>query len=610
MNRTNNALWVFLTSILLFLFLVQALGLYYGGIDFIRSEAQILLGTIKYHHEWQVFYKLIVLNFSRLFNNPVMLLTFLFLLSLLLSSLFKYYFILNKKTDAVNTDTIKRGPHLITAALFKKEVEDAVINEANEISYDLEEDSHYFDKNSFIDEQLADGFRASYKKDSLTIPDIFLSRHLAFVGTTGAGKSTQIKHLLEYINRKQQKSIILDINGEIYSELGSENDIILSPFDERSARWDFDKELLNGQSIDPSEYSKYLVPEGGKGNSFWWKGARSVLSEIIRNYKNSNSILEALGGDKESVVKNISTIAQNIIGKIGTPQEAGILGSLSCDLLFLNHLVEHNNRSTKDYFSICEWANSKNTSNLYLVVSDSQLEAISSLYRTWVSLAILARFEAGPDNDLPPLNFIIDEFPTLGRMEMVEKALARLRKYGGRVVLGYQGESQLSALYGDKNTSSMIGLIGTMFIFRTQEESDAKKLARHIGRSEVVSVSENESEDKGKLKGGKSVSRSTSYKDIVLDSEIATLPDGHFYLKALHINPVKSRIQKKKWNTSVIDILIPPRPPKKINRAPTQNVSTELKNITKNTIRNISKNEVFLSTQLPRRLSDTRSWFN
>ena len=125
-------------------------------------------------------------------------------------------------------------------------------------------------------------------------------------------------------------------------------------------------------------------------------------------------------------------------------------------------------------------------------------------------------------------------------------------------------------------------------------------MARHIGRSEVISVSVNNSDGGAKGKQGKSISRSTSYKDIVLDSEISSLPDGHFYMKCLNLNTVKSRIKKKKWSI----------------KNPREQHIVEHKEIVEKITRTddvITNKQVVVSNRIfriPKREQDTTFWFN
>ena len=451
------------------------------------------------------------------------------------------------KSKGPNTDKVTRGPRLVSPDELNKQIGEMISDEVGEIYEDLpKEKKASFDKAYQIKKFWGTPFACSNTNPQVLLPDYVFSRHISLNGATGVGKSTIIKHLLDHFNNTQTKSIILDINGEIYSELGKERDIILSPFDSRSHRWDFDKELSLGRKVNPSEYAKYIVPKGGEQNKFWWKGARTVLAEILEHFENSEKVWEAVSDPTRKFINKLGGVVYNIIGKIGSGQDAGIFGTLSTDLSFLKTLIKLNKSSSKDYFSIAQWAQDDTLSNVYILFSDKDFESFAPLIRIWLNLAVLGRFDAGNDNGLPKLNLMIDELGDLGHLDKLPSALARLRKYGGRVVLGLQSEGQLDSIYGKDDTKAMKGNIGTRFIFRSPEESEAKGLSKFLGRSEVVSVSQNTNEDKNGNKYN-SVTESTSYKDIVLDSEIRELADGHFYLKCLNACPSKLRILKKKW---------------------------------------------------------------
>lgn len=446
-----------------------------------------------------------------------------------------------------NTEKITRGPRLLNAKEINEEFLKTAKQETLEIYNDLPKISKKrFNKKDFLNKLIGKPFSCSSTEEEVKIPEYILSRHMAFLGTTGTGKTTQIKHLLEHINNLGEKALILDLNGELYSEIGRQDDIILSPFDSRSHKWDFSHELSKGMPINSMEYGKYIIPQGSEANSFWWTGSRTVFSELLDIYKDAKCLWAAVTDPERKFRHQLSGVVQNIIGKPGSTQDAGILGTLSSDLGFLRHLNNMNETCKKDYFSIASWAQNPGDKNVFLIISDKDMESISPLLRIWINIAVLGRFDAGADNKLNKMNMIVDEVGSLRRLEQLPNALARLRKYSGKVVLGLQSEGQLNAIYGSQEAKAMKSNIGTRFIFRTPEESEAKSLSSFLGRSEVVSVSQNTSFDKSGNPYN-SQNESTSYKDIVLASEIMELADGHFYLKSLNISPAKLRIHKKKW---------------------------------------------------------------
>ena len=74
-------------------------------------------------------------------------------------------------------------------------------------------------------------------------------------------------------------------------------------------------------------------------------------------------------------------------------------------------------------------------------------QALKSMIATWMRLAI---FEAmhGEEGADQRLWFVIDELDALGAIDGLKDALARLRKFGGRCVLGFQSIAQVSSTYG------------------------------------------------------------------------------------------------------------------------------------------------------------------
>ena len=113
------------------------------------------------------------------------------------------------------------------------------------------------------------------------------------------------------------------------------------------------------------------------------------------------------------------------------------------------------------------------------------------------------------------------------------------------VFLGYQSESQLQAIYGPSVATSIKTNVGNKFIFRSPDVQDAKELSDLLGRKEITRKSGSTSFGLNSLSDRESISDSEVTKNIILDSEIRDLHDGHFFLKSLNIDPVKDRVLKR-----------------------------------------------------------------
>jgi type IV secretory pathway TraG/TraD family ATPase VirD4 len=118
--------------------------------------------------------------------------------------------------------------------------------------------------------------------------------------------------------------------------------------------------------------------------------------------------------------------------------------------------------------------------------------------------------------------------------------LARLRKFGGRCVLGFQSVAQVSSLYGQGDAQAIIENCGNTLILRcssSEKGGTAQFASRLIGEREVMRRHVSRGKDRRGLFSSESVRHSinTSEQPVtetaVLSSELEQLPDLAGYLK-------------------------------------------------------------------------------
>ena len=68
-------------------------------------------------------------------------------------------------------------------------------------------------------------------------------RHFGVVGVTGSGKSVAIHQLMATALRHGDRQIVVDLDGSAMAVFWKPGDVILNPFDARSAKWDLLAEL-------------------------------------------------------------------------------------------------------------------------------------------------------------------------------------------------------------------------------------------------------------------------------------------------------------------------------------------------------------------------------
>src|SRR6266702_6809684 len=147
----------------------------------------------------------------------------------------------------------------------------------------------------------------------------------------------------------------------------------------------------------------------------------------------------------------------------------------------------------------------------------------------------LAIFEAmsQPEGD-QRLWFVVDELDALGQIDGLKDALARLRKFGGRCVLGLQSIAQVSSTYGQGDAHTIVENCGNTLILRcsaSEGGGTARFASQLIGDREVTRTTISKSRRYGESADSISQNEHFNVEAAVLPSEIEQLPDLAGYLK-------------------------------------------------------------------------------
>jgi type IV secretory pathway TraG/TraD family ATPase VirD4 len=146
----------------------------------------------------------------------------------------------------------------------------------------------------------------------------------------------------------------------------------------------------------------------------------------------------------------------------------------------------------------------------------------------------------GDEDQDQHLWFVIDELDALGPIEGLKDALARLRKFGGRCVIGFQSVAQVSSTYGAGEAQTIVENCGNTLILRcsgSENGGTSQFASRLIGDREVTrrQVSRGSDREFAFSARGARRSRNTSEQHVteaaVMASEIEQLPDFCGYLK-------------------------------------------------------------------------------
>jgi type IV secretory pathway TraG/TraD family ATPase VirD4 len=185
---------------------------------------------------------------------------------------------------------------------------------------------------------------------------------------------------------------------------------------------------------------------------------------------------------------------------------------------------------------------------LFIPYAAPQIAALRSIIAAWVRLAIFEAM-ANAEGDRR-LWFVVDELDSLGAIDGLKDALARLRKFGGRCVLAFQSIAQVSSTYGSGEAQTIVENCANSLILRCSgsEHGGTSQFASHlIGEREVIRRQISRGRDRDSLLTARGVRRSTSISEqhvietAVLPAELEQLPNLTGYLKTAS-SPVWLRV--------------------------------------------------------------------
>ena len=404
------------------------------------------------------------------------------------------------------------------------------------------------------------------KRGTLTLAGIELdpldeTKHFKLIGTTGTGKSTAIRELLGAALARGDRAIIADPDAGYLNRFYSEKsgDVILSPFDKRSRRWDPFSEIE--QDYDADQLAQALIPETKGQDEAWRDYARTFIASIAkqlrelgerdRDYARIEELhrLVTRAPIEELKILLEHTNAHTFLSDNNERMFGSIRSVASNSIAALEYIA----KQEAEAFSIRQWVRGQQVRAgqgsgraLFLPYSATQIAALGSTISAWMRIAI---FEAmsGTERD-QRLWFIVDELDALGPIDGLKDALARLRKFGGRCVLGFQSIAQVRSTNGEAEAQTIVENCGNTLILRcsaSEQGGTARFASRLIGEREIIRPQVTETH-RGGFPGESQRSKTYSTQHVteaaVLPSEIEQLPDLHGFLK-LASSPQWRRVQ-------------------------------------------------------------------
>lgn len=364
------------------------------------------------------------------------------------------------------------------------------------------------------------------------------TRHMLVTGTVGAGKSQLISSLLDQIKKRGDGVVIYDKTGEFISRYydPTKGDVILNPLDARSPYWTPFGEI--DHPADAVRMAEALYPEPKGNDPYFALAARAVwASAVLRLSDRKGRDIEMLL--RYLMVAPMEELAALVDGTdatryLATKNSSGdVLAQVAQGLAAFKFLpAKQGNRPA---FSIRQWvAGADRVSGrkpwLFISSRDDWHKALRPLISLWFDCVASALLSLPPSRTRR-LWLVLDELPTLNNLPSLSPVLAEGRKYGAAGVLGIQTVAQLRDIMGRDASEALMGLCGTLAVFRTPDPTTAQYMGKGLGERDIEETRESLRYSSASSEDAIQIMEQRQVRPVVLPTEIMQLPDLAFYLR-------------------------------------------------------------------------------
>lgn len=367
----------------------------------------------------------------------------------------------------------------------------------------------------------------------VTIPRMLEAQHFLISGTTGSGKTQVINGMLRSIRKRRNRAVIADPGGGFFARFGQPDDILFNPFDRRTIDWSPFAEIR--EDYDCERIAKAIIPdmEGGDGAQ-WQLFAQTLLAKaMLAMHRNGERSIKRLlywmaTADQKELEPLLAGTVAAVMCQKGNDKMLNNMRATMLPYLSIFEYLPDDGR-----FSVRQWIQDDWRENwLFITYRDDQMGMLRTIVATVLEMALVEGLSL-TENQNRGLWYIMDEVDSLGKITSLRAALTKLRKYGGRCVLGLQTISQFRSTYGRDEAQTLIANTSVKCILRAGDAETGKAMEHELGEQEIEREQVNDSFSTNDHGTSQSQSMSTQRvrQSAVLASEVMGLPDLRGYLK-------------------------------------------------------------------------------
>jgi energy-coupling factor transporter ATP-binding protein EcfA2 len=350
--------------------------------------------------------------------------------------------------------------------------------------------------------------------------------HILLVGDTGSGKSSLIRQILRQVRDRKETAIVYDPAREYLPEFydPDRGDVILNPLDARMPYWSPSDEIPH--HAEAETLAKSLYPDRDREYRFFVESPRKLFAHLLMYRPTPEELCQWIAeADPEIDIRVARTPLEEFIAKRAPQQRSGVLSGLERVSNAFGLLPPETSNGRR--WTATEWAQERK-GWLFLTSTPETRERLRPLLSLWLDFLVL-RLTAQTGYAQRPVWVILDELASLDVLPTLPLALAESRKSNTRLVIGFQGRSQVEARYGQE-AEAMLSQPRTRIFLRTGEPRAAEWVSKCIGESETEHVREGRSQNDWSVRSSTNATLDRRTEMAILASEIENLEDlaGYF----------------------------------------------------------------------------------
>lgn len=380
--------------------------------------------------------------------------------------------------------------------------------------------------------------------------------HVAVIGASGTGKTFTFTKPFCYQAIKRRESVILtDPDGGLYSDLAGlfeDNGYIVRRLDmtniARSDGWDCLRSCIDPANAeeDAKMFANIVISNITEKEDIYATGPKLLLTALV--------LRVMLGDDFPEEQKTIGTVCDMLENPGGLEYlDAMFYGEGLCDAAQVSIGPYTTFRTSSANLSgnlmvnlaaglqVLRGSDTKKmlaTPDMPLELpglqpcayfcifpdSNSTYKVISSLFFSMLFVKLINMADANePTRRLPvTVNFLLDEFPSIGKLPDWDKKMATIRKRGMNAIMIFQTLGQFQSIYKD-SWDTILGNCATWLVIGVNDENSADVIAKRIGYTTVLTESNQYSDSGGLLSSAIPHSQSESRRELMGLSELFRL---------------------------------------------------------------------------------------